>query len=1207
MRSRENSFRDILQVSPERIAALDDVGLNALMADLLRAHAYRCNGATAEVRTNVEVKAGDEGCDGWSPASKIDDAWFGAVPTCWQFKAGTASQPSRLAGEISKPIPKQTLFEGGRFVLVASGSKSGSAGERSRRDAMLKEAAAEELPTDRIEVVGADRLARWCNEHPTVASIWAGRPIGLKRLDAWAQSEVHETSWQSTPETETLLGKLRAQLDLRTGELVHLHIQGPPGVGKTRFALELCRGAAWKDSVIYFSNAADFRLPEILHAAVSEPAVGLIVAADEIQFKQLSILRDALDGSVGRVRLITIGHSDTPDPKRIPSQLINPLGVEQVRSIVSAWYPSMLREYVDFVVQFSDGYIKLARLAADAAACAPSVDARQLLKLRGIKAFLDQMLAGEKREHLYVVAVLASVGWTDDVQGEGEAIANLFGWSWTDVRTTVERFDRKFGIAPRGGRYRYISPKPLAIYLAVEAWETFPDLLKRLPDVLPTEAAKNAYYERLAMIASNPHAKQFSTEQLKLFFSIGHFVDPHSVSRWAALAAANPALASKAIVRALEGHDVERRREIAGEARRTVVWTLVKLAWKSAAFHDATFALALLAEAENETWGNNATGEFRSRFSVSLGGTPVSYVNRLSVIDQVVATGRTALLKLAVSALALVGSRHAHRQEIGSLGDETREPEWRSRPGAEKLECVREAAARLKAIASKSDVDLVAELVTASEKLALLLLPPQTRPLVLDFYEAVRQRHPAAREPIRRVIESIIQREKLYWNELQEDDLRELEQAQNRFEDSSLPARLQQYVGQASFIKAEQSDLKPLAQELLSDASVLSANWGWLTSGEAADGWRLGVTLGELDERGSLEGLLGTLDNRGPDLRLISGYVFARAEKLGSEWFDTWIAAEMRRNPEDFHLLFEIATRVSPTRTSTHVVKAALETRKVEPRLVGQIAYGAWSSISLDVLRDLLTTVVNSGYEETAIAILFQRLKDNPSELGEWDTLATRLATLRKLIHSNHMVNFHWESVARKIAAKHPFEIATAICDAHADREAGWMAEFSGAKEVISELVKIDPSSVWRALKLHLTSKADAILFVTGFPRDVIDQIEADEVIKWIIEEPNERASIIAHLASNDFSSDETLASKVLGQFGNSKTVGEAFFSNFVDGIFWGAASIHWEDLAVQLLAVSKRTCLPQLSRWAQGASVSLQSMAQQDRQREDEEQIRGS
>src|SRR5258708_11113643 len=697
------------------------------------------------------------------------------------------------------------------------------------------------------------------------------------------------------------------------------------------------------------------------------------------------------------------------------------------------------------------------------------------------------------------------------------------------------------------------------------------------------------------MLASNPHAKRFSAEQLKVFFSIEPFVDPVSISRWAALAAGNPVLASKGIIRALESQGIERRRDIAGDARRTAVWTLVKLAWKSPAFHDAALALALLAEAENETWGNNATGEFRDRFKVWHGGTPVSYVHRLSVIDEIVNTGRPALLNLAVSALSQVGSQHSHRTEIPNLGDGTREPEWKPRTGNENLECVREAMSRLMTIASNSDPALLTELVTATDHLAMLLRPPQTRPLVIEFYETVRRSHPEAREPIRRVIESIIQREKSYWNELSEADLEELGRAEEAFQDPSLAGRLQQYVGQSTLIESERPDLTPLARELLIEASLIEENWRWLTSGNAADSWRLGLTLGKLDESGALEHMLGAIANRGADLRIVSGYVFARREKLGSAWFDQWITAETRRDPEDFHFLFEIAARVDPTPTSTQLVKAALETRKVEPRLVGQLAYGVLSSIALDVLRELLTTIANIVDEETAVTILVQRLKPNPGELSEWDAIATSLATLRTLISSNHMVNFYWESAAHKVAPAHPFELAVAICDSHAERQAGWMVEFTGAKTIILELVDVDPSGVWRALKAHLASKSEALLFTIGFPRDVIDKVPVEDVLGWISEAPEERASIVAHLASKDFSSDETLASKVLGTFGKSEVVRSAFFSNFISGLFGGSASNHWEALATQLTAVSKRPRLPELSRWAQSAATSLQHRAQQD------------
>jgi hypothetical protein len=119
MTSRPPTFREMLQVNAERIARLDDADLNALMTDLLRAHAYRLNGTAAQVRTNAELKAGDEGCDGWTPVPKAADGWFGGEATCWQFKAGSAGQPAKLRGEITKAIPKDTLSSGGRFVLIA--------------------------------------------------------------------------------------------------------------------------------------------------------------------------------------------------------------------------------------------------------------------------------------------------------------------------------------------------------------------------------------------------------------------------------------------------------------------------------------------------------------------------------------------------------------------------------------------------------------------------------------------------------------------------------------------------------------------------------------------------------------------------------------------------------------------------------------------------------------------------------------------------------------------------------------------------------------------------------------------------------------------------------------------------------------------------------------------------------------------------------
>jgi hypothetical protein len=490
---RNSIFRSALQVSPVRIAAMSDGELNMLMGRLLQSQAHKCGSALSGIRVNTEAKAKDDGCDGWSVEPVNPDEWLGSTNTCWQFKAGSSGEPARFFGEVTKPVPQKTLAGGGRFVLVASGSTNGIKGEQDRLTALITEASHAGIPSDKIEVIGSERLATWCNQHPAIAAHWTGRPEGLWTFDDWSNYPGHQVPWQQPTGKEFDFESRRADLDFATGTVYHLHIRGHPGVGKTRFALELCRGASWRDTVIYIRQAADVRLMELIDSVAADAGVQLVVVADEVQADQLRPLRDSVGRGNGRIRLITIGHCSTPDSSSIPAILIGPLEREVISDVIRGWYPSMPPEHVGFVAGFADGYVRLGRLAADAVVLNPSMNVRGLLSRDDIHAFLDGMLGAGDRRALYVVAVLTTLGWTEDKQHEGETVARHLGLNWNEVRASVKDFHRRLGIAPRGGRYRYISPTPLGIHLAVEAWETYPDLLASLADVLPSEDAKDAY------------------------------------------------------------------------------------------------------------------------------------------------------------------------------------------------------------------------------------------------------------------------------------------------------------------------------------------------------------------------------------------------------------------------------------------------------------------------------------------------------------------------------------------------------------------------------------------------------------------------------------------------------------------------------------------------------------------------------------------
>lgn len=1206
MTAKESLFRTALQVSPEQIKTLNESELNILMDRLLKAQGYQCGADISQITVNTEPKAKDDGCDAWTPKPSSKDPWLGDEKTCWQLKSGKAGEPGKLTGEIKKPIPSQTLRDGGRFIVVASGSVSGQKGVLGRLKVLCSEAQKLGLPTEKIRVLDSQQISNWCNQHPAIAAYWAGKPSWT--LEDWERSEEHNVPWSPTPNLQSDIDSLKKDLDHVSGDVIHVHIQGQPGVGKTRFALELCRSAPWSSNVIYIRQATDIRLLELIDGAVSDKGVRLTVVVDEVQEDQLRPLTDSVRRGEGRIRLITIGHCTTPDPLRIRSIIISPLDQHTMTEIVRAWYPSMPLEHKLFVARFADGYVRLGRLAADAVMGDPSLDVQGLLNLDQIRKILDGMLGEGDRRYLYVVAVLKSVGWTEDREAEGKAIAEHFGLDWRDVKYKVGEFQRKFGIVPRGGRLRYISPEPLGNYLALEAWNTFPDELKSLPDVLPSIEAQDSYYGRLRMLISNPQARDFANEELQFFFHVEHFYDAHSVRRWAVLASADPSLAAHNVRQALEGASHEQRSSIAGDARRQLVWGLVRLAWRSDSFHDATIALALLAEAENESWANNATSKFFEKFRILLSGTAVPYPNRLPVLDEILRYSGETFVRLVITALIQVGITHATRDILLPLSEGPPEPEWSPQNPEESLHCARLALERLLKLSKEWHSLPVDALIKAAEELSMLLRVKPLQPLVADFFLTVFERYPETREILRRFVSDILYREQKYWKQLSLDDIEKIKALHSRLEDLSLGGRLRQIVGEAGLDPTEQPDMNNLARELLNNLDTLISEWGWLTSGEASGAWQLGQTLSLLDVERDLADKLAILPNRGSDLRIMCGYLEDSAKRLGSEWLDDWIERYLRSHPEDSRLALEVLWRCGGTSRRAALIAEIIASKEVSPEIVGHLAFGQWwANLSRDSVREVVNALISKPLlKPTALALLYHRLRSSPEEVSFWESIAIKLVTTPELIRSLQMTNFFWEGIADKIVKRYSREIARAIFHEQANREREtWFVQHSKAKGVLFKCVATDPGGVWEELRPYLENHEVLSLFRIGFPSQVLDQIPSETILHWLEEDSSNRATAIASMISVNLSSDETLSANIISKFGDRESVASAFYSAYLSGGWAGSVSEHWSRLAADLKTVAKRTSLPKLRFWAQNGVRSLESMSEREQQREEENRLR--
>ena len=1205
--SPSSTFRSALHVSPQRLALLTDTELNELMRQLLHVQAYRCGCPDASV--NPEVRAADDGCDGWSERPAQADRWLGSSATCWQFKAGTAGQPRRLTGEVEKDRPRRTLQRGGRFVVVASGSTGGKPGTDRRRQTLVEAARQAGFPAANIEVYGSEQLAEWCNQYPAIAARWARRPQGLSTWDDWARSGEHRAPYQPPPKIESALTERRRQLDFDTESdseaIHHLHVDGHPGVGKTRFALELCREAPWRDTVIYLRQAEDHRLTELIDSVTREPDVRLVVVADEAQPERLEPLRDSVERAAGRVRLVTIGSCHTPDRRRISPLTVEPLDAAAMRQVVSGWHPDMPLEHVEFVTRFADGYMRLARLTADAVADAPEATVPNLLERHEIQAFLKRLLGDGDHRALYVVAVLTQTGWSDDKQQEGQAIAEHLGLNWSDVQYQVEQFDRRMGIARRGGRYRYISPNPLGIYLAHEAWETYPDLLKSLPSILPSESAKEAYYRRLESLASNPAVSAYSRDQLRFFFRIDDFVDVHAARRWSVFSAADPELAVRQLIQALRAATLDDRRRIGPFARLRIVWRLTRIASRSSGFHDAVTALALLAEVNNE---DDASLEFFTKYQIYGGGASLPYLQRLDTLDELAAHASPALTNLVVRALA----RSVHEVYPGRFEQLTTggvpDPDWHPSTNNEYLECITAAVNRLQTISAERVPELQTDLLAAAKNMSWLLPYQDAGARVARFLVALHRAYPETREPLRQQVADVIRRRK---ETLPPDQRGFLDRLHAELEDRSLAGRLLQDVGPTRWDLAASPELASLGVELAAAPNLLVEHLPWLTSGEASQAWDLGEAIAAADPDGRLAEVLAYHTNGRPDMRIVCGYIAVRRKTLGDEWYEHWVTAQFEREPRPLVLLLEVVRSCGPTDRLTACVTELLRGRSLNAAQVGRLKYTNWSGTSDSALRTLLRVLADTGHRETAIGILQDRIRRAGGVVGRWKPLALKLATDPHLIRYQGMASHYWQKVAELLAADHPHELAAAIFRAHAQRDLSerWFLKHQHAMmEVLNTCIERAPLEVWKALQPHLWPLEDALLFVIGFPSEVVDRLPADEIVAWVAEPPAaqaaQRAALVARLTNKNMLSDHSLAARIIAKYGGEEVVDGVLFGQQVSGAGAGLRSSRWDELSQRLEAVASSTKLPRMRAWARKSAASLRKMIESERQYEEEREL---
>lgn len=243
-----------------------------------------------------------------------------------------------------------------------------------------------------LTLIGLDQLGNdiFC-KYPILARDFLGISIDsgqILPLDIFV--EKHDANKMSAPlNTEFLFRNEeleKAKAALHSNEV--LLIAGPAGVGKTRFAVELCRQLAEKDgyTVLVIKNN-DLQLYDDLVSAIEEGREYLVLVDDANELPGLRLVLDCLPKTGKESRyisklILTVRDYARKQVMQSVMEIVWPETIKigtledsDIRKLMEACYGIVNPSYTERIVAIAEGNARLAMLAGRIAAEAESLDA----------------------------------------------------------------------------------------------------------------------------------------------------------------------------------------------------------------------------------------------------------------------------------------------------------------------------------------------------------------------------------------------------------------------------------------------------------------------------------------------------------------------------------------------------------------------------------------------------------------------------------------------------------------------------------------------------------------------------------------------------------------------------------------------------------------------------------------------------------------
>jgi hypothetical protein len=644
------------QWSPERFASMCDAlvwAASGRRCSKFPSFTMRVNAADRGVDAEWEVEVSEDG--GGLPTPIVGTGW-----NVFQYKKRDliAQDRRRIVSNLRSSLRKALAGVAtgrhrhpDRYVVFLNVDL------KHDQTVALKEAITEDYERStqtEVVIVGAGGLAALLNNYPHLRAAYFA-PLSFK---TWEEANCSHRAQKlfgfdvALVGREDLLKQLRSFVD---DPQVHaIVVTGPHDIGKSRLVLEATSHR--RHDVVFALDPRSMRLDDYRKLVAEQRDVVCIVEdpnPDDVEGLVSEVL------GVERLKVIITLPSSAQAPlvsygrdERIQSLFLGPLTDEDARKLLNA-----TGKHLDFGVESwildhawgSPGILLVA--ASIGENLRDERDDFEASVGREFAKRIESQLGADALKCAELLSLLTHVGVFGEFESELKLICEIFGegqWQPARVLSALESLERA-GLARRGGSFAEITTPLLANHLVTRLLRGRRDdeifaLFARLH-----EPARIRFLRRLCYIKSQEVERFWNAlfdpnDPQAPFGNFGSALRQAHMLRL--IAGTVPERTVKLLESGLLGTRREERLAIKDEPRRELMWALEELLFRSKTSLRALGCLAMLAEAETENYGNNATGVFCESFHPLHPQLPLPLQERLSFLTGIFGSEHSQDLRL---------------------------------------------------------------------------------------------------------------------------------------------------------------------------------------------------------------------------------------------------------------------------------------------------------------------------------------------------------------------------------------------------------------------------------------------------------------------------------------------------------------------------------------------------------------------------------